>query len=59
LPSDYEKVIRLCELECKSGPEAASILGRSHGAIRMLLARARDQLREVLSTGSAFFSDTA
>lgn len=59
LPPDYEKVLRLCELECKSGPEAAAILGRSHGAVRMLLARAKDRLRDVLVGSSAYFSDTA
>ncbi|MEK6797989.1 MAG: RNA polymerase sigma factor [Planctomycetota bacterium] len=59
IPPDYEKVIRLCELESKTAPEAASILGRSHGAVRMLLARAKDRLREVLGSESAFFSDTA
>jgi len=59
LPPDYEKVLRLCELECKSGPEAAVILGRSQGAVRMLLARAKDRLRDVLVSGSAYFSDTA
>ena len=59
LPPDYEKVIRLCELECKTAPEAAPILGRSHGAVRMLLARAKERLRDVLGSGSVFFSDTA
>jgi RNA polymerase sigma factor (sigma-70 family) len=59
LPPDYEKVLRLCELECRTAPEAAVILGRSHGAVRMLHARAKDRLREVLMASSAYFSDTA
>jgi len=59
LPADYEKVLRLCALENKSGEEAATILGRSQGAVRMLLARAKDRLRDVLQCESAYFSDTA
>lgn len=59
LPREYAQVVRLCEIEGKTGPEAAAIMQRSHGAIRMLLCRAKDRLREVLISGSAFFSDTA
>lgn len=59
LPEPYGRVLRLCELEGKSGNEAAESLGRSHGAVRMLLCRARERLREVLGSGSAFFSDSA
>ena len=59
LPPDYEKVLRLYELEGRSGPEVVEILGRSHGAVKMLLARARDRLHECLGASSKFFSDTA
>lgn len=59
LPADYERVLRVCELDSKSGLEAAAILGRSHGAVRMLLARAKDRLRDMLASESSYFSDTA
>jgi len=56
LPPTYARVLRLMDLEGKTGPEAAEAIGRSHGAVRMLLARARDCLRETLGSGSCFFS---
>ncbi len=59
LPPVYAKVLRLCELEGRSSAEAAAELGRSDGAVRMLLCRAKDRLREVLGSGAAYFSDTA
>lgn len=60
LPNEYERVLRLHELEGKPGPEVAAILGRSHGAVRMLLCRAKDRLRDILASNErAFFSDTA
>lgn len=59
LPHDYERVIRLCELESKTAPEAASIMGRSHGAIRMLLARAMERLHEVIVAAGSAYGDTA
>lgn len=59
LPQDYERVLRLCELEERSGLEAAAEMGRSHGAIKMLLARARERLSELLGSGSIFFSKSA
>lgn len=48
LPPDYERVLRLYELEGLSGDEVAEFIGRSHGAVRMLLARARERLAELL-----------
>ena len=59
LPPDYERVLRLSELEGKSGLEVATIMERSHGAVRMLLARAKDRLHELLGSSGAFFSDKA
>ncbi len=56
LPPDYERVLRLYFLAGQSGPEVAEILGRSHGAVKMLLARALDRLKEVLGSGSKFIS---
>lgn len=55
LPRDYEQVLRLYELEGLSAPEVAEQMGRSHGAVRMLLARARDCLAELLGSESKFF----
>lgn len=59
LPDDYEQVIRLYDLEGHSGPEVARIIGRSHGAVKMLVARARDRLSDLLGSGSGFFSGQA
>ncbi len=51
----YRDVVRMCDLEGKSAREVAEALGRSPGAIYMLRARARDQLREILGSSSDFF----
>jgi RNA polymerase sigma-70 factor (ECF subfamily) len=59
LPTDYERVLRLYDLEGHSGPEVARLIGRSHGAVKMLVARARERLRELLGSGSKFFSHGA
>lgn len=59
LPPEYEQVLRLFELEGLSGEEVATRMGRSHGAVRMLLARARERLTEVLGSESRFFSSSA
>lgn len=55
LPPDYEQVIRLYELDELSGPEVAERMNRSHGAVRMMLGRARARLVELLSSESSFF----
>jgi RNA polymerase sigma-70 factor, ECF subfamily len=54
LPPDYAEVLRLHELEGLAGKEVAQRMGRSHGAIRMLLARARESLAEALGSPSRF-----
>ena len=54
LPPDYEQVLRLYELEGLSAPEVAQRMGRSHGAVRMLLARAREGLGKILGSASQF-----
>ena len=59
LPGDYERVIRLYELEGRSISEVAEAMGRSSGTVKMLLARARDRLRETLGSESRFFSGSA
>jgi RNA polymerase sigma-70 factor (ECF subfamily) len=59
LPEDYERVLRLYDLEGRSGPEVALAIGRSHGAVKMLVARARDRLTELLGSGSKYLSSRA
>lgn len=54
LPSDYERVLRLYELEGLSAPEVAERMNRSHGAIRMMLSRARECLGELLGNESKY-----
>ena len=56
LPKDYATVVRLHNLEGRTGPEVAATMGRSRGAVFMLLARAHERLRERLGTASQFFS---
>src|SRR5262249_11703732 len=54
LPADYEQVLRLYELDGLSAPEVARRMDRSHGAVRMLLARAREYLGQTLGSASQF-----
>lgn len=56
LPADYEKVLRLYDLEGLSGPEVAERMGRRRGAVHMLRARALARLGELLGSESKFFS---
>ncbi len=56
LPPDYATVVRLHDLEGRSGPEVGAAMGRSRGAVFMLLARAHDQLTEGLGSATKFFS---
>lgn len=56
LPADYEKVVRMYDLEGKSIEEVAQALGRSQGATYMLRARAHDRLRELMGPAGNFFS---
>lgn len=57
LPPDYERVVRLYDLECRSAQEVAEQLGRSPGAIYMLRARAHERMRSELGNASQFFTD--
>ncbi|MDX2132975.1 MAG: sigma-70 family RNA polymerase sigma factor [Planctomycetota bacterium] len=56
LPSDYAKVVRLYDLEGRDAKEVADAIGRSPGAVYMLLARAHERLKDVLGTESRFFT---
>ena len=57
LPPDYERVVRLYDLESRSAQEVAEQLGRSTGAIYMLRARAHERMRGELGNASQFFTD--
>lgn len=57
LPPDYERVVRLYDLEGRSAQEVAEQLGRSTGAIYMLRARAHEKMRGGLGNASQFFTD--
>ncbi|MCZ6653780.1 MAG: RNA polymerase sigma factor [Planctomycetota bacterium] len=59
LPDDYQQVIRLYDLEGRSGPQVAEAMGKSRGAVHMLRARARDHLRDELGPASVFFSHSS
>ena len=56
LPPDYEKVVRLFDLEGLDIKEVAQRLGKSEGAAYMLRARAHDRLREAMGPAAKFFS---
>lgn len=56
LPADYATVVRLYDLEGRSGPEVAETMGKSRGAVFMLRARAHAQLRAILGSGTKFLS---
>lgn len=49
LPSDYEKVVRLYDLESRGIEEVARVLERSPGAVYLLRNRALGRLAELLS----------
>ncbi len=56
LPADYEKCIRLYDLEGRGIEAVCAELGRSSGAVYMLRARAHERLAEILGSESRFFS---
>jgi RNA polymerase sigma-70 factor (ECF subfamily) len=51
LPDDQRRVMDL-HIAGLTGPEVATVLGRSHGAVKMLRQRAHVRLRELLSPPS-------
>lgn len=57
LPPDYERVVRLYDIEGLSACEVAQQLGRSTGAIYMLRARAHERMAKSLGSASRFFTD--
>lgn len=56
LPERYQEVVRLYYIEELSAKEVSGRMRRSEGAVYMLLARARERLRDLLGSSSAFFS---
>jgi len=56
LPREYEEALRLYEIAGLSGAEVAERMGKSHGAVRILLARARQRLGELLLENPQLFS---
>lgn len=56
LPPHYATAIRLHDLAGKEIAEVAAELGKSEGAVFMMLARARERLKELLGSESQFFS---
>lgn len=59
LPADYQKAVRLYDLEGHSVAEVAQLMGRSPGAVHMLRARAHDRLRLELGGSSQLFTNSA
>lgn len=48
LPASYRQVVRALDLEERSVTDLAEEMGRSHGAVHMVHARALDRLREIM-----------
>jgi len=59
MPPDYARVIRLYDLAGRSIEDVATDMGKSHGAVFMLRARAHDRLKQTLGNESQFFSRTS
>jgi RNA polymerase sigma-70 factor (ECF subfamily) len=56
LSDDYRQAIRLRYLEGKSLAETAELMDRTPGAVRGLLDRAKDKMREALGRASLYLS---
>ncbi len=56
LPEDYRQAVRLRYLEGMSLSEVATAMHRSPGAIRGLLDRAKQQMRDAMGRASAYLS---
>ncbi|MBI1827292.1 MAG: sigma-70 family RNA polymerase sigma factor [Planctomycetes bacterium] len=55
LPQDYQKVVRMIDLEERTAQEAAEVLGKSSAAVYMLHARAHEHLAKLLGDSTKFF----
>jgi RNA polymerase sigma-70 factor (ECF subfamily) len=56
LPADYRQAVELRYFEGRSIEEAANAMGRTPGAVRGLLDRAKKELREALERASKYLS---
>lgn len=56
LPDDYREAIRLRYLEGKGLEEIASSMDRTPGAVRGLLARGKEKMRDAMGRSSLWFS---
>jgi len=56
LPADYERIVRMLDLEGRPVEEVAKSLGLSKGAVHMRHARARGHLRKLLASMSLFYT---
>jgi len=56
LPRDYERAIRLYDLDGQTIKDVAATMGRSPGAVHMLRQRGYDLLAELLGPAGNFFS---
>jgi RNA polymerase sigma-70 factor (ECF subfamily) len=54
LPEDYQKAVRLRYFDGKSVQQAASAMGRSPGAIRGLIDRAKERMRAAMDRLSVY-----
>jgi len=55
LPSDYQKVIRMYDLECQPIKAVAEAMGRREGAVYMLRSRAHDYLAGLMGGDAGRF----
>jgi RNA polymerase sigma-70 factor (ECF subfamily) len=58
LPPDYQRVVRLYDLEGLPVGEVAAALGRSEGAVYMMRSRAHERLRVLLGSAPLFLDDS-
>ena len=56
LPGDYRRVVRLRYLEGREMAEIAQMVGKSAGAVRGILRRARERMRESLGRSSLYLT---
>ena len=58
LPADYQRVVRLYDLEDQPAEQVAEVLGRRPGAVFMLRVRAHRALRQLMGGSSKYFSQS-
>ena len=58
LPDDHRRVVQLRYFDGLTVEEAARVVGKTTGAVRGLLDRAKVRIREMMQTASCYFSDS-